>query len=51
MEAFTLSMSRDLARAVSDDLRRMIGYSILPPFVGNVDGVHPLRLLGSGPDS
>jgi hypothetical protein len=30
---------------VSDDIRRMIGYSIHPPFVGAVDGLHPLRLL------
>jgi ectoine hydroxylase-related dioxygenase (phytanoyl-CoA dioxygenase family) len=45
MEAFTLSVSRDIARTVSDDLRRMLGYSIHPPFVGAVDGLHPLRLL------
>lgn len=51
MEAFTLSVSRDIARTVSDDIRRMLGYSIHPPFVGNVDGLHPLRLLEieSGP--
>jgi hypothetical protein len=30
---------------VSDDIRRMLGYSIHPPFVGAVDGQHPLRLL------
>jgi len=23
----------------------MLGYSIHPPFVGQVDGMHPLRLL------
>jgi hypothetical protein len=45
MEAFTLSVSRDTARTVSDDLRRMLGYSIHPPFVGAVDGLHPQRLL------
>ena len=45
MEAFTLSISRDIARSVSDDIRRMLGYSIHPPFVGAVDGLHPLRLL------
>jgi hypothetical protein len=45
MEAYTLSISRDIARVVSDDIRRMLGYSIHPPFVGNVDGLHPLRLL------
>lgn len=51
MEAFTLSISRDIARTVSDDLRRMLGYSIHPPFVGAVDGLHPLRLLETGPGS
>lgn len=45
MEAFTLSVSREVARIVSDDLRRMLGYSIHPPFIGAVDGLHPLRLL------
>lgn len=51
MEAFTLSVSRDIARAVSDDIRRMLGYSIHPPFVGNVDGLHPLRLLDIEPEA
>ncbi|MEB4210043.1 phytanoyl-CoA dioxygenase family protein [Mycobacterium sp. 94-17] len=51
MEAYTLSISRDIARAVSGDIRRMLGYSIHPPFVGNVDGLHPLRLLESRPES
>ncbi|OBK30685.1 phytanoyl-CoA dioxygenase [Mycobacterium asiaticum] len=50
MEAFTLSISRDIARTVSDDIRRMLGYSIHPPFVGAVDGLHPLRLLDSDQD-
>jgi hypothetical protein len=45
MEAYTLSIPRDVARTVSDDIQRMIGYSIHPPFVGAVDGLHPLRLL------
>src|SRR6201997_4536641 len=45
METFTLSVPRDVARTVSEDIRRMLGYSIHPPFVGQVDGLHPLRLL------
>src|SRR6201995_4575278 len=45
MEAFTLSVSADVAREVSDDIRRILGNSIPPPFVGAVDGLHPLRLL------
>ena len=44
-EAFTLSMTRDTVRAVSEDIRRMLGYSIHPPFIGQVDGMHPKRLL------
>ncbi|MDH6244679.1 phytanoyl-CoA dioxygenase family protein [Mycobacterium sp. OTB74] len=44
-EAFTLSMTRDTVRRVSEDIRRMLGYSIHPPFVGQVDGMHPKRLL------
>ena len=46
-EAFTLSMTRDTVRAVSEDIRRMLGYSIHPPFIGQVDGMHPKRLLES----
>src|SRR3984885_2620850 len=45
METYTLSIPRDVARTVSDDIQRMIGYSIHPPSVGAVDGLHPLRLL------
>lgn len=44
-EAFTLSMTKDTVRRVSEDLKRMLGYSIHPPFVGQVDGMHPKRLL------
>ncbi|MFY2860315.1 phytanoyl-CoA dioxygenase family protein [Mycobacterium sp. THU-M104] len=45
MEAFTLSVPREVARTLSADIQRMIGYSIHPPFVGAVDGLHPLRVL------
>lgn len=44
-EAFTLSATRDTVRAVPEDIRRMLGYSVLPPFIGQVDGMHPKRLL------
>jgi hypothetical protein len=47
-EAFTLSTPRETVEAVSEDIRRMLGYSIHPPFVGMVEGVHPKRLLESG---
>jgi ectoine hydroxylase-related dioxygenase (phytanoyl-CoA dioxygenase family) len=48
-EAFTLSVPRPIAAGLSDDLRRMLGYSIHPPFVGMVDGRHPARLLSEEP--
>lgn len=43
--AFTLSAPHDIVRTVSEDIRRMLGYSIHPPFIGQVDGMHPKRLL------
>ena len=39
------SVPRAIARLLSDDLKRMLGYSIFPLWIGAVDGVHPLRLL------
>ena len=44
-ENFGLSMSRDRVRQCSEHVQRMLGYSIHPPFMGFVDGVHPKRLL------
>lgn len=44
-EAFTLSTPREIARVVDEDIRRMLGYNIHPPFIGQVDGMHPKRLL------
>jgi hypothetical protein len=44
-EAFTLSTSPVTACAVSENIRRMIGYSIHPPFMGMVNGMHPKRIL------
>lgn len=44
-EAFSLSTDRQTAETVSDDIRRLLGYSIHPPFLGMVNGMHPLRVL------
>ena len=33
------------ARVLADRMRSMLGYSIHPPFIGQVDGMHPLRLV------
>ena len=46
-ENYSLSISKDVVREVSEDIRRMLGYSIHPPFMGMVDGMHPKRLLES----
>ena len=34
-----------VARATSPKARSLLGYSIHPPFVGQVDGMHPMRLV------
>lgn len=47
-ENFSLSVPRDRVRRSSEHLQRMIGYSIHPPFMGFVDGMHPKRLLEDG---
>jgi ectoine hydroxylase-related dioxygenase (phytanoyl-CoA dioxygenase family) len=44
-EAFTLSTPPEIVRNLSPDLQRMLGYSVYPPFLGAVNGMHPLRLL------
>ncbi|WP_067702957.1 phytanoyl-CoA dioxygenase family protein [Nocardia jejuensis] len=44
-ENFNLSTAREVAREVDEDILRMLGFSIHPPFVGQVDGMHPKRLL------
>jgi len=44
-ENFSLSVPRARVRRSSEHLQRMLGYSIHPPFMGFVDGMHPKRLL------
>jgi ectoine hydroxylase-related dioxygenase (phytanoyl-CoA dioxygenase family) len=44
-ESQLLIVPPDAARACSDRMRSMLGYSIFPPFMGQVDGMHPLRLV------
>ena len=47
-ESQLLIVPPDAARACSDRMRSMLGYSIHPPFIGQVDGMHPLRLVDAG---
>jgi ectoine hydroxylase-related dioxygenase (phytanoyl-CoA dioxygenase family) len=44
-ENYSLALSKDTVRALSPELRSLVGYSIHPPFMGMVNGKHPLRLL------
>ena len=44
-ENYFLSVSPETVAAVSENIRRMLGYSIHPPFMGMVDGMHPKRTL------
>lgn len=44
-ENFGMGTDKSLVKTLSPDLQTMLGYSVLPPYIGMVDGVHPLRLL------
>jgi ectoine hydroxylase-related dioxygenase (phytanoyl-CoA dioxygenase family) len=44
-ESQLLIVPPDAARRCSTRGRTMLGYSIHPPFIGNVNGMHPLRLV------
>ena len=44
-ENYLLELSKDTVRDLSSELKALVGYSIYPPFMGMVDGKHPLRLL------
>jgi ectoine hydroxylase-related dioxygenase (phytanoyl-CoA dioxygenase family) len=43
-EAQMLAVGRTAA-SYSDRIRSLLGYSIHPPFMGHIDGLHPLRRL------
>jgi ectoine hydroxylase-related dioxygenase (phytanoyl-CoA dioxygenase family) len=44
-ENYFLSVSRETAASVSENIRRLLGSSIHPPFMGMVEGMHPKRKL------
>ena len=44
-ENYLLELDKDAVRSLSPEMRALVGYSIYPPFMGMVDGKHPLRLL------
>jgi ectoine hydroxylase-related dioxygenase (phytanoyl-CoA dioxygenase family) len=45
LENMCLAVPPDIAEHLPERARELIGYSIHPPFMGYVDGVHPKRLL------
>ena len=45
LENMALAVPAELAEKLPERARELIGYSIHPPFMGQVDGVHPRRLL------
>jgi ectoine hydroxylase-related dioxygenase (phytanoyl-CoA dioxygenase family) len=44
-ENYVLSIPRELARAMPERVQQLLGYSIHPPFMGHVRGMHPRRVL------
>ena len=44
-ENFTLAVPPALAATLPERLQELLGYNIAPPFLGNVDGRHPRKLL------
>lgn len=44
-ENYLLELSKDTVRTLSPVLQALVGYSIYPPFMGMVEGMHPLRSL------
>jgi ectoine hydroxylase-related dioxygenase (phytanoyl-CoA dioxygenase family) len=44
-ENFTLGVPREVARGLSARVQELLGYSIHPPFMGHVGGLHPKRRL------
>lgn len=44
-ENFMLGVPKETVQRMAPDLQSLLGYSIHPPFMGFVDGVHPLRYL------
>jgi ectoine hydroxylase-related dioxygenase (phytanoyl-CoA dioxygenase family) len=50
-ENMMLAISEERTRQLSPRLQGMLGYSIHPPFMGHIDGLHPLRRIRDDYDS
>jgi ectoine hydroxylase-related dioxygenase (phytanoyl-CoA dioxygenase family) len=44
-ENFTLAIAPEVARTMPERVQELLGYSIHPPFMGHIGGVHPKRRL------
>jgi ectoine hydroxylase-related dioxygenase (phytanoyl-CoA dioxygenase family) len=44
-ENHCLAVPREVVKTLSPRLQELLGYNVHPPFLGNVDGRHPQRLL------
>lgn len=44
-ENFSLSIPKERVKIFSENIQRLLGYSIHPPFMGMVEGKHPRRVL------
>lgn len=44
-ENMTLAVAPEIAAGYSERVQQLLGYSIHPPFMGHVGGVHPIKLL------
>jgi len=47
-ENYLLELSKETVRVLPPELQALVGYSIYPPFMGMVRGMHPLRTLSEG---
>jgi ectoine hydroxylase-related dioxygenase (phytanoyl-CoA dioxygenase family) len=48
-EAMVLAVPPDIAASYSEKVQQLLGYSIHPPFMGHVNGLHPKRTLAPKP--
>lgn len=51
LENMLLAVPPAIAATLPQRARELIGYSIHPPFMGYVDGMHPARTLGAHPET
>lgn len=49
-ENHVLAVPAEVVRSLPRRLQELLGYGIHPPFIGYVDGLHPLRTLDDAPD-